>query len=440
MVRELVDAAHFRLSRLEDEITRITTVLVDMRRRREELQFFAKKHASLIAPVRKLPTELLYMVFRHYLVLPNVSRKNRLDRRSLILANVCRTWHNAALALPWIWSDIQIHLPPDNAIQDAKLMNIWFQRAGSHPLSITIAMRKRVVGTGPLTTMLSHYSQIQERTLQAAALETLISLEPIPGSLEYLGIPWKQLHILNLRGITRPEVVLSVLKQGVNPHTIELPYCGRDNGYRYQDSIILSKLLHLSLQVENGTPMIIFNALQLPILREVNFRIAHRSRTIWKTSEDLLSLLSRSPISRLTISTHGPDRANPSGRDLARLLQAVPGLKMLLIYGKDTRCMDDDLISQLAPNLNMPMIVPLLRQISIQFNPRGQDSDIAAFADAMVSRKCSKTDVLESVHIRCLAEDEERLKSSGTVVGDSLDRLRGVGVVVSFSSDSLYDT
>lgn len=131
-----------------------------------------------------------------------------------------------------------------------------------------------VVGTVPLGPMLIHYSQIQERTLQAAALKTLISQEPIPGSLGYLGIPCDQLHILNLRGIARPEVVLGVLKQGVNSHTIELPYYGRDNGYRYQDSIILSKLLHLSLQVENGTPMIIFDALQLPMLREVNFRIA----------------------------------------------------------------------------------------------------------------------------------------------------------------------
>lgn len=90
MVLETLSVANSKLASLDAEINRIANALDKLRQRREELHAFAMTHASLIAPIRQLPAELLYLIILHHMDLerPSLSATYRLDRTPLILASV----------------------------------------------------------------------------------------------------------------------------------------------------------------------------------------------------------------------------------------------------------------------------------------------------------------------------------------------------------------
>ncbi|KZP13599.1 hypothetical protein FIBSPDRAFT_834918, partial [Athelia psychrophila] len=140
-VRGTMDLAHCRIARLDEEISRIAAVLEDLRSRREDLRAFAATHAALIAPVRNIPMELLHNILLKCMGCerPKEQPKRHLDQMPLILASVCRTWRNATLALPTIWSDIRFCIHSKRVDTDVMILRVWLQRSGDHALSIHLS-------------------------------------------------------------------------------------------------------------------------------------------------------------------------------------------------------------------------------------------------------------------------------------------------------------
>ncbi|KAJ6510482.1 hypothetical protein C8R45DRAFT_771921, partial [Mycena sanguinolenta] len=54
----------------------------------------------------------------------------------LLLLNICNTWTTIALSTPGLWSAILIDLFWPESL--THLLPTWLQRAGHHPLSITV--------------------------------------------------------------------------------------------------------------------------------------------------------------------------------------------------------------------------------------------------------------------------------------------------------------
>src|ERR1700691_404014 len=59
IIRETMSHARPYLAELDDEIARMQAVLDDLRRKREELHKFSVEHDAFLAPIRRLPSEIL---------------------------------------------------------------------------------------------------------------------------------------------------------------------------------------------------------------------------------------------------------------------------------------------------------------------------------------------------------------------------------------------
>lgn len=99
---------------------------------RNELEAKITRAQAYLAPVRKLPDELLSEVF---LIIWHGGDK----KCAWKLAAVCRLWRRVALSLPKIWS--AIHLKTTTAACPAEIIRLWLERSGrTVPLDIDITL------------------------------------------------------------------------------------------------------------------------------------------------------------------------------------------------------------------------------------------------------------------------------------------------------------
>ncbi|KAF7335252.1 F-box domain-containing protein [Mycena sanguinolenta] len=101
------------ISRWEDEISRIRPRLRQVESERTALNDYLVDCRSLLAPIRRMPTEVLVAIFalcadhprdandRRWKVVQRVAKQPL-----LILSQVCKRWHDVALKTPALWNTI----------------------------------------------------------------------------------------------------------------------------------------------------------------------------------------------------------------------------------------------------------------------------------------------------------------------------------------------
>ncbi|KAF8956707.1 hypothetical protein BDZ97DRAFT_2062743 [Flammula alnicola] len=117
--------------------------LADLIEKRRALKTQVNHHHSPL--IHRLPSEIASHVFTLYVESVNdrlLSKKpfNEADGSPpLLLASVCKTWRETALATPRLWASAHIFLY-DSDLQDlkAELVKQWLDRSGQLPLSITL--------------------------------------------------------------------------------------------------------------------------------------------------------------------------------------------------------------------------------------------------------------------------------------------------------------
>ncbi|KAJ7149200.1 hypothetical protein C8R43DRAFT_925102 [Mycena crocata] len=142
-------AAHRR--RLEDvgvQILRLQAQIDALERERGELQ---RKLATVVYPILTLPTEITSEIFVQCLPLDRRIRPSE-GVAPLVLTKVCRYFREVTLATPGMWSSLSLDF--DNGWDDTttiafetgltRLVERWFSRAGSQPLSFTLRNTQRI--------------------------------------------------------------------------------------------------------------------------------------------------------------------------------------------------------------------------------------------------------------------------------------------------------
>ncbi|KAF5327623.1 hypothetical protein D9619_004634 [Psilocybe cf. subviscida] len=139
-------AGDLELIRLEMEHTH--KVYMDLAKEHERLLSYIEAHRALLAPVRRLPVEVLQEIFQH--CVPEKVEETVVDTRyaPVLLTHICRSWRRIATATPVLWSSVHIVLPrpkPDvrgqtQAIHNRTLRAVteWLSRSASLPLHVSI--------------------------------------------------------------------------------------------------------------------------------------------------------------------------------------------------------------------------------------------------------------------------------------------------------------
>ncbi|KAJ7066305.1 hypothetical protein C8F01DRAFT_1122875 [Mycena amicta] len=169
-IRAFLDPHRLQLTELDKEVHRLAQLLNEATNRRDELQGMITSHETLVAPMRRVPDDVLRVIFVH--TLPE-RRNTALDSGEgpLLLSRVCKYWRELALTTPRLWASMHLVVAPD-APDDWRpsqrnfqellhsQMEIWLERSAAVPLVISMHISFQryappVVGTSEMSSLRS---------------------------------------------------------------------------------------------------------------------------------------------------------------------------------------------------------------------------------------------------------------------------------------------
>lgn len=146
-IKTLIEEHEYQLAAIQDQVEHLKKHLADMEYRQVQTKdALVKLHATL-APIKRLPPELLSEIFEQCLDLGNsrvlFSVTARTKMAPLLLGRVCRSWRAIAHATPRLWRDIFVNICDgrysDKLRKDAlPVLQTWLARSGSLPLNLVV--------------------------------------------------------------------------------------------------------------------------------------------------------------------------------------------------------------------------------------------------------------------------------------------------------------
>ncbi|KAF7317338.1 F-box domain-containing protein [Mycena chlorophos] len=139
-IRDFLSAPQTELADIQAEMKRLQTAFKALSVQRDRLRRFVRSHEALISPMRRMPPEILQMIFVYSL--PR-SRNCAISHKEgpMLLGRVCRAWRALVLATPRLWAAVHVVVPPASHVDALAnwLKRVWLPRSGIRPLSISIA-------------------------------------------------------------------------------------------------------------------------------------------------------------------------------------------------------------------------------------------------------------------------------------------------------------
>lgn len=423
------------LSKLRSGVARVGGVRAPLglrMRKPRNLQTFAD---NFMAPVHRLPLELLAEVFMHCIQIP----KRQIDplgrQYSFMLpSQVCRYWRGIAFSMPQLWSTIFLDLYKPNYKGSMALAKLCLSRSGDLPLTIILRARiDEIIYTKEMREMihlsvvilLPHCNRWQDleichitwpmvEWIVAAAWKNLpclqsLSIYPAPGrywetlslretfelapklrtlnlgyniTLRHLRLPWGQLT--NLVAVGSTDEYHKYLTEMPNLTNLNARLSDRWPSLIPHPVIQLSHLTKLNVFARETRAF--FDYFTLPTLRELRCNeIGDRvvSSLAGRTHSPLVSLLSRSSCPLLILTIH---RAHDlCANDLTQILELTPELEELHL-GSNHGIMTTNVMSRCTfRDSEASCLVPRLRHLDIS-RDGVFDFDEGGFVDMIESR------------------------------------------------------
>ncbi|KAJ7644617.1 hypothetical protein FB45DRAFT_1053328 [Roridomyces roridus] len=403
-VRGLIEAAEANLVRIESQIQD----LMGLRDRERELIAALK---PLVAPIRKLPAELLGHIF--LLAVDSASDWHRIQwlERVLVISQVCGQWRRLACGTPRLWNrPLKVNLgkaPSDTYLATTKT---FFERSASLPIPILLAgetpeaapLVKCIYGLAPRWRSLSFDDSSLSKLcdLPRDALPSLESVNlcmstEIPSEsggwhimlclgaprlhtvvLDVLDaqrfiMPWSQLAHLTLRAVEESprgsvQTFLRILAQCTN--IVAAEFTGMVAWSQSVYSAPLTPLLRLEkltvdffCDAEERHIMPFFMPLALPALRTLSLSAGGYS--LWSSADFTQFQRCSQNIQELYISA-----CSLKPTDLAPLLAESPHLVKLTLNFALTEAGLEYLLDALQYKPGTPAVAPRLQRLYVNYD------------------------------------------------------------------------
>ncbi|KAL0959535.1 hypothetical protein HGRIS_011248 [Hohenbuehelia grisea] len=133
IIRSEINSATNDLFLIRNELLQLQAYEKSLNRRLAKLQQFVDTYQPVVSGVRRLPPEILLIIFRLYHLYHE-------PEQPWYVSMVCRTWRSVALSAPHMWSTISIEsnsAPSSNSIAYTKEL---IQRSAAAPLTVEFAI------------------------------------------------------------------------------------------------------------------------------------------------------------------------------------------------------------------------------------------------------------------------------------------------------------
>lgn len=172
---------------------------------RSQLVEILTRYQVVLAPHKRLPVEILQQIFRYVCQGYNDSFPRYQDP-PLLLCRVCSSWRFVIINMPEIWKSLHFFTGhPYSRSQKLDIVRLWFSRAGSLDLSLTLTDEVEDTerhGVDFLKGVIAPFSKqfiYLHLVLPTYQIQGFFSLPP--GSLDAL----EALHVVNLK-VTMPSI------------------------------------------------------------------------------------------------------------------------------------------------------------------------------------------------------------------------------------------
>ncbi|THU96650.1 hypothetical protein K435DRAFT_664095, partial [Dendrothele bispora CBS 962.96] len=149
-INSLLQDAEKDLDDYDTEIARLETAISVLKHKRACLEGHIPKFRSLLSPIRRLPPELLSLIFLWRIrcnwrgsIFNFIERGTELP--PVVLSQVCSGWRQLAWSTPFLWSDLQIMLGYPKYLYEEfvdliqPLIHLYFERSSQVPLDLFLS-------------------------------------------------------------------------------------------------------------------------------------------------------------------------------------------------------------------------------------------------------------------------------------------------------------
>ncbi|KAL0573284.1 hypothetical protein V5O48_008667 [Marasmius crinis-equi] len=390
------------ITRHDAEIQRLRAATYAAESRHRQLKNAFEMYSSLLAPIHRLPAEILHYIFS--LCCDDLSilwgLQGELQVPTLvILTMVCSRWRELAISSSNLWAAIQFghysgsEEPHENGHRLNRMTQLFMARARNSPLRITFCVAQEEEGGlvqdpgfslaldalcrrsnqwrhvefegytydhPALALIRGNLSNLQflgykepQRMDEASELALLgpcpalrsmrlcLYLPERPFRENILEVPWHQLETLSLKLFPDTPSPLQILDRCPNLKNMTIDsYQGFDTPDRDFEGHIVSNLHHLSIDMHPGSMTYVpfLEHVTLPQLSSLDLYGIRQPRGSGCDEQPILDFFRRSSFPLTSLSLRYP---NLSDDQVVRLLRAVPSLRTLHIEEGFDHSIDD---------------------------------------------------------------------------------------------------
>ncbi|KAJ6508063.1 hypothetical protein DFH09DRAFT_1199240 [Mycena vulgaris] len=138
-----------RLSLLDERIAQLQEAINALVPERTSLNDEIERHQALISPARRIPQDVLEVIFAACLPTTHDAIISATEA-PLLLGHICSYWRSVAHSMPTLWMSLYIpwatssfgndsaHAPSDVTLRFAEIVQEWLRRSGTSPISLSI--------------------------------------------------------------------------------------------------------------------------------------------------------------------------------------------------------------------------------------------------------------------------------------------------------------
>ncbi|PFH50383.1 hypothetical protein AMATHDRAFT_61219 [Amanita thiersii Skay4041] len=170
-----------QLSTLNSEIKTLKQALAKLTAQKKQLFTQLTLYESALAPIRRIPREILVEIFTH--CVPQWPTSNpRVTEIPLLFEHVCKYWKTVVQSTPKLWTQIGVDAGYPHSDPDPSMVQLWLTRSAKCPIDVCIDVESPSFS---LDVILLHSDRWRKLDL-TITLEHISVLSPIRGKLSSL--------------------------------------------------------------------------------------------------------------------------------------------------------------------------------------------------------------------------------------------------------------
>ncbi|THU82466.1 hypothetical protein K435DRAFT_448506 [Dendrothele bispora CBS 962.96] len=179
----LIDAER-DAQRCDDEIQKLEADIVSLRNQQQRIYRRIDRYRSLLAPIRKIPSEILGHIFR--LICTENSAATEIDCPAVHLSHVCAGWRDLARTNPSLWSRISIDLVETeyDSFRVKSMLTTCLTLSDPSPIFLDLTLFEADIDKFVLESVMRHCVRWEEVRLNIPG--PFDKLSPIKGNLPLL--------------------------------------------------------------------------------------------------------------------------------------------------------------------------------------------------------------------------------------------------------------